>query len=114
MDKKILAKVSIGHYDVEDGDSGRFYIEVDFNDGEEPVILTEEDPNAALEDPNDTLIDPWLSDCCYDVLLKSGLATEQAAAHCDPNDNGGFMARVFRIKEDGEFTIYDDYTYTEG
>lgn len=113
MDKKILAKVSIGRYDVEDGDSGRFYIELDFANGEDPIIVTEEDPKAELEYPNDTLIDPWLSDVCYDVLLKSGLATEQAAKHCDPNGNGGFVARVFRIKGDGEFTIYDDYTYTE-
>ena len=113
MDKKILAKVSIGHYDAEDGDSGRFFIEVDFGTEPESVIVTEEDPKAELDDPNDTLIDPWLSDECYDVLLKSGLATEQATKHCDPNGNGGFVARVFRIKGDGEFTIYDDYTYTE-
>ena len=111
--KKILAKVSIGHYDVEVTDSGRFSIELDFLDGEEPIIVTEEDPKASLDDPSDTLIDPWLSDVCYDVLLKSGLATEQAVKHCDPNGNGGFKARVFRIKGDGEFSVYDDYTYTE-
>ena len=111
--KKILAKVTIGRYDVKDGDSGRFSIEIDFLDGEEPIIVTEEDPTASLDDPNDTLIDPWLSDVCYDVLLKSGLATERTAKHCDPNDNGGFVARVFRIKGEGGFSVYDDYTYTE-
>lgn len=108
MDKKIMGKVSIGHYD-----SGSFSIELDFLNGEEPIIVTEEDPKAELEDTNDTLIDPWLSDDCYDVLLKSGLATEGKPAHCDPNDNGGFVAKVFRVKGEGEFSVYDDYTYAE-
>lgn len=107
-----LAKVTIGSYDVEPGNSGRPFIEVAFA-GEDPIIVTEEDPSAELETANDTLIDPYLDESVYAVLLKSGLATEVEPAHCDPNDNGGFVARVFRVKAEGEFIVHTDYTVTE-
>lgn len=107
-----LAKVTIGRYDVSEGSSGRFCIEVEFP-GEPSLIVSEEDPVASLESPDDTFVTPDLSDEVYDVLEKSGLATYLGGEYCDPNQNGGFSCAVYRVKAgEGTFIVRTDYGVT--
>lgn len=107
-----LAKVTVGRYDVSEGASGRFCIEVEFP-GEPSLIVTEEDPGASLDSPDDTFVTPDLADEVYDVLEKSGLATRLGRAGCDPNRNGGFPCAVYRVKAgEGTFTVHTDYSVT--
>ena len=109
-----LAKVTIGRYDVSEGSSGRFCIEVEFP-GEPSLIVTEEDPVASLESTDDTFVTPDLSDEVYGVLEKSGLATRLGRAVCDPNRNGGFPCAVYRVKAgEGTFIVRTDYGVTAG
>lgn len=109
----LFATVTVGRYDCEDGASGRYYIECNYNTpvAEADVILTEEDPKCVLPNDNCTI----MTDCVdTKLLVECGMAKEMPVVWADPNDNGGCKFPCYEmLVGEGTYEIYCNNTFKE-
>lgn len=108
---KLFATITIGRYDINDGNSsGRYFIEAYYDDCKEGAyILTEEDPNAVLPNDNCTIM---TDSCTTEILVDCGMAKRMPCVWADPNCNGGCKFNCYEmLVGEGVYEIYIDNTF---